>query len=341
MLNQVYRLVSERHFESFVVSERLTGKSVVVKPTYLSVCHADQRYYSFERNPEVINKKLPMALIHEGIGKVVLSNDDDFKIGDRVVMIPNLPIESNKYIGENYLESSKFRSSSYDGFTQEYIVTDGSRIVKIPDKFPNETSAYIEMMSVSYQAISRLDKVANQNRSVFGVWGDGNLGYMVSVLIKKLFPKVKLYVFGHHKEKLNYFSFADEKFVTDDIPNDLYIDHAIEAAGGMGSESAINQIIDHIKPEGSCVLMGVSEEKIAFNTRMVLQKGLTFIGTSRSSINDFISVVHILNEDVNVLNQMGILCDDTLKVSTLKELSSAFEYDQNHSLGKTVIEWNM
>lgn len=341
MLNQVYRLVSERHFESFVVSESINSKSIVVRPTYLSICHADQRYYGFERKAEIINKKLPMALIHEGIGEVVFSNDDGYKVGDKVALVPNLPSERNSYIGENYLESSKFRSSSYDGLTQEYIFTDASRVVKIPEGFPSTTAAYIEMMSVSYQALMRLDKKANANRDAIGVWGDGNLGYMVSALLKKKFPNTKLYVFGHHKDKLDYFSFADKTYLTDEIPTDLKINHAIEAAGGLGSENAIDQIIDCICPEGTCVLMGVSENKISFNTRMVLQKGLTFVGSSRSSAEDFQSVVDLLNEDNDLLNQMGILFDATFDIRSTKDLANAFEYDQNHTLGKTILHWEM
>ncbi|MBC6307776.1 ribitol-5-phosphate dehydrogenase, partial [Listeria booriae] len=43
MINQVYRLVSERQFEEANVEEALTEDVVVVRPTYLSICAADQR----------------------------------------------------------------------------------------------------------------------------------------------------------------------------------------------------------------------------------------------------------------------------------------------------------
>ena len=39
-----------------------------------------------------------------------------------------------------------------------------------------------------------------------------------------------------------------------------------------GSQSAVNQIIDLISPEGTVSLMGVSEYPIEINTRLVLEK---------------------------------------------------------------------
>ena len=71
MLNTVYRLTAPRHFEVEFNEIDLFGEQVVVRPTHLSICNADQRYYQGKRAPEVLAKKLPMALIHEGIGEVV------------------------------------------------------------------------------------------------------------------------------------------------------------------------------------------------------------------------------------------------------------------------------
>ena len=72
MLNQVYRLVSPRQFETVIVDEKIEQSDcIVVRPTYLSICHADQRYFTGSRDKKVMSQKLPMALIHEGIGEVI------------------------------------------------------------------------------------------------------------------------------------------------------------------------------------------------------------------------------------------------------------------------------
>ena len=62
-----------------------------------------------------------MALIHEAIGEVVRDPSGNFKTGDLVVMVPNTPVEEDDIIAENYLRSSKFRASGFDGFMQEYV----------------------------------------------------------------------------------------------------------------------------------------------------------------------------------------------------------------------------
>ena len=71
MLNSIYRLVAPRRFELAFQDIDLQDDKVIVRPTHLSICHADQRYYQGTRPAEVLAKQLPMALIHEGIGDVV------------------------------------------------------------------------------------------------------------------------------------------------------------------------------------------------------------------------------------------------------------------------------
>ena len=147
MINIVYRLISPKLFEEDY-DEIDVNKDVVVRPTFLSICKADQRYYQGERPSDVLDEKLPMALIHEGIGEIVYDNNGEFDVGDKVVMIPNTPVESDEYISENYLESSKFRASGYDGFTADLINIKNDRLVKLPDDFDFEVSSFIELISV-------------------------------------------------------------------------------------------------------------------------------------------------------------------------------------------------
>ena len=80
MLNTVYRLTSPRQIEAVTFDETIDEHSVIVRPTYLSICHADQRYFIGTRDKSVLRKKLPMALIHEGIGEVVRDNTGTFEI---------------------------------------------------------------------------------------------------------------------------------------------------------------------------------------------------------------------------------------------------------------------
>ena len=81
MLNTIYRLVKPRKFEIEFENIELSDETVIVRPTYLSICNADQRYYQGLRAPEVLDKKLPMALIHEAVGEVVYDSKNEFNPG--------------------------------------------------------------------------------------------------------------------------------------------------------------------------------------------------------------------------------------------------------------------
>ena len=196
-----------------------------------------------------------------------------FKARERVVMIPNTPMEEDSVIAENYLRTSKFRASGFDGFMQDVVNMRRDRIVRVPRNINPFVAAFTELVSVSVHAIDRFDKIAHERRKTVGIWGDGNLGYITAIFFKAMFPEVKLCIFGLDENKLSDFTFADDTFSITSIPDDLSIDHAFECVGGEGSPKAINQIIDYINPEGTISILGVSENPVAINTRMILEKG--------------------------------------------------------------------
>ena len=94
MINTVYRLVAPRRFEIAFEDIDLFGDNAIVRPTNLSICNADMRYYLGTRDAKVLAEKLPMALIHEGVGVVMRDPSGKFAPGDRVVMVPNCPTET-------------------------------------------------------------------------------------------------------------------------------------------------------------------------------------------------------------------------------------------------------
>ncbi len=340
MLNMVYQLVRPRHFETVFKDVTLDEKTVLVKPTYLSICNADQRYYQGKRSEEILRQKLPMALIHEGIGRVVYDPTSTFQVGEKVVMIPNIPTETDPVIPENYLRSSLFRGSSIDGLMQEYVQTLPDRLVRVPESIDSDAvAAFTEMVSVCYHAIDRFDRTANVNRKTIGVWGNGNMGYFTSLLLKARFPETKVIVFGVNESKLADFSFADETCLVNQIPQDLVIDHAFEAVGGAASGGVINQIIDHIAPEGTIAILGVSEDPVPINTRMVLEKGLRILGTSRSGRADFQGLMDLYEKRSDVVAHLERMVGGVVPIRSVKDITTAFEMDIHKEMGKTIMKW--
>ena len=340
MINTVYRLRSPRRFE-IAFDEIDLNQGVIVRPTHLSICNADQRYYQGTRDIRVLKEKLPMALIHEAIGQVIYDAQGNFKPGDRVVMVPDIPTEDDPYIAENYLRSSKFCGSSADGFLQEYISIEPDRLVLLPEGLDLDVAAFTELVSVSVHAISRFEKIAHARRDNIGVWGDGNLAFITSLLLKKMLPDSRIHVFGISREKLSDFSFADGTYLTTDIPGDLMLDHAFECVGGNGSPVAIEQIIDLIRPEGTISILGVSEYPVPINTRMILEKGLRMFGTSRSGKEDFRRTVGLYRDYPEIPMYLSRLVGNTVEVNAFPDIKRAFEIDTKKAFGKTILHWNL
>lgn len=317
------------------------ASQVVVRPTYLSICNADMRYYLGKRSAEALAEKLPMALIHEGVGIVVRDATGTFDRGERVVMLPNNPHEADPHIAENYLRSSEFCGSGFDGFMQEYMVLPPSRLVSLPDGVEEEVAAFTELVSVAMHAVSRFDAIAHEGRDTVGVWGDGNLGFIASLILRMKYPSMRIVVFGRNGYKLNDFTFVDETHLTYEVGEGFSVDHAFECCGGDGSASAVDQIIDVIKPEGTVSLLGVSENPVPVNTRMVLEKGLRLFGSSRSGRQDFLDTIELYEAHPEMLDYLSSLVGAVVEVGTTAQIVKAFEADARKGMGKTVMKWKM
>ncbi|MEK4424083.1 ribitol-5-phosphate dehydrogenase [Solibacillus sp. FSL K6-1523] len=341
MINQIYRLVSPRQFEVTYIDESIDAEKLVIRPTHLSICAADQRYYTGTRGEEAMKKKLPMALIHEGVGEVAYDPKGILQPGTKVVMVPNNPTEQDEFIAENYLTTSQFASSGYDGFMQDYIFLERSRIVVLPDDINMHVAAFTELVTIATHAITRFEQKSIKRRESFGVWGDGNLGFITALLLKKLYPECIVILFGKTEYKISHFSFVDETYNIRSIPANLQIDHGFECVGGRGSGMAIDQMIDHIKPEGTMSILGVSEYPVEINTRMILEKGLVMIGSSRSGVVDFQRTVEIYREHPEIVDYLSILVGEILNVNTINDVIKTFEQDLSSSWGKTVMEWEI
>lgn len=339
MLNTVYRLVEPRRFEAQFTDIDILQDNVLVRPTHLSICHADQRYYQGTRAKEILEKKLPMSLIHEGIGKIEYDPKGEFEIGKYVVMIPNTPYEKDEYIGENYLRSSKFRGSGFDGFMQDYVAMRRDRLVLLPESINLNVAAFTEIVSVSYHAIGRFIKFSHGRRKRIGIWGDGNLAFITSLLLKKKLPNTEVYIFGINDYKMRDFVFADGTYDIDEIPKDINLDHAFECVGQAASGNAINQIIDYIRPEGTISILGVSENPVPINTRMVLEKGLRIFGSSRSGYEDFKGTIELYRENRDVQEYLERLISDIIPIRSVKDMNSAFDTDIKKPGGKTIMLW--
>jgi ribitol-5-phosphate 2-dehydrogenase len=339
-----FRLTQPYNFEKIEEEIKNVPKAYsLVRPTLLSICNADLRYYTGKRREEDLLKKLPMALIHEGVGVVEYSTT--YKKGDRVVIIPNIVehdkegCEICKNVGQNYCTQAKFLSSGHDGFTQKYLLHPSEFLVKIPQTIPENIAVFSELSAVVYNIYKRLD-IKENNKIAF--FGDGPIGYSFALYIKHL-SKAGIYVVGKHKEKLQMFDFAktllyDNKDLIEILKN---TDYVFECIGNLRSSYAINTGIKIAKPGSKIILVGVSEEHVPIDTRNILAKGLSLVGTSRSEKSDYEKIINYM-QDSFIQEKLKKLIHKTFEVKSLEDLWLAFHYAKEKQYwGKILIRMSL
>lgn len=335
MIKTVIRLMKPGVFLPCFVSEQDSSDKVLVRPRYLSICAADQRYFRGNRPPAVLAKKLPMALVHEAIGIVLHDPDHILKKGQEVVLLP-CGIDNGES-NSNYQDNAFFRSSTTDGFCQEMLYLDRREMIPIPSEH-SPIYVFSELLSVCCHALRRMESLCftlDAGPKRIGIWGDGIMGYMMALTLHILKPEWELFIFGRHDEKLMMFSFANKKINVLDKLQNIQVDAAIECVGGEKAEYALNHILHCIRPCGAIVLMGVSETPPRIPTRTILEKGLALLGTSRSQREDFEKAVSIIARPT-VKPALEKMISRSMPVTNHIDLHDAFMQDTKQQF-KTVV----
>lgn len=342
--SRVTQLIRPYRFEVVEKTLEPRDSDLVIRPTLACICAADLRYYTGNRRRSALEKKLPMALLHEGIGFVEEDSQNGFRKGDRVVIVPNIPgyIQDPKRFPtpeacctackqgvhfENHCSNVHFLSSGFDGMTQSALVHPGLCAVKIPDQVPDQVAVLSELVTVCYNAAYKtyLAEKLNSRTKVL-VLGDGPLGYSLYAVLHHIFglSKELIHVVGRSQEKLARFKNATTHLTDEKVPGEVSL--AFECVGGKGITQAADVAIQALQPGGMLVLMGVSEEDVPINTRDVLEKGLSLIGSSRSSRINYKTVMEHM-EDPDFQETLLALHDTpTFVIGDAKDLNLAFDF---------------
>ncbi|MFR9372865.1 alcohol dehydrogenase catalytic domain-containing protein, partial [Streptococcus pneumoniae] len=190
MINQIYQLTKPKFINVKYQEEAIDQENhILIRPNYMAVCHADQRYYQGKRDPKILNKKLPMAMIHESCGTVISDPTGTYEVGQKVVMIPNQsPMQSDEEFYENYMTGTHFLSSGFDGFMREFVSLPKDRVVAY-DAIEDTVAAITEFVSVGMHAMNRLLTLAHSKRERIAVIGDGSLAFVVANIINYTLPE--------------------------------------------------------------------------------------------------------------------------------------------------------
>lgn len=346
MLSKGFKVISPKTFEIDIESIDSKIGEAIVKIDYAAICKADLRYYLGNRDKRILGLKYPMRLIHEAVGVVLKDVNNEFKVGDKVILVPNIcnceecDFEWNdcNHLGVNYCPKAKFSSSNYDGFSSECISYPISNLVKYDENISESIAVFSELISVCLAAIRRVDSLDNK---VIGIWGDGILGYILAHTIKFLSNNSMVVAVGKNIDKLKLFDIDEVCLLNDDKLKTFNFNLLFECVGGTYSGKAINQMIECANFGADIILTGVSEESVAINTRRILEKAVRITGSTRSNVQDFKKATEVLSNDyIKTAIQKLILSIN--EVDGISEYYKVFEKEsENMRLGKHIIKFNL
>jgi len=323
----------------FAVRERIIESVppgfLLLKPVVAGICGSEMLYFKGEKEKKKLETRLPMCLLHEGVAQVVKAGEKTkLEASTYVVINPSLPcgrcVACTLGIGENYCQNSKYMAATADGLSRTLFLYPESRVLPVPEGINLEIAALSEPISIALNAtetarVSRDEKVA--------VIGDGPIGYLVALAASYVcgVPKEKLYLIGIIDQKLslaNDFSNPLNSIREKERMKNLQqtFDVVFEAVGGRAQESTLDEAIDLLRPDGRCVVLGISGKKIPLDVTKIVNKGLKIIGSVRSRMDHFKEALKIMKEDEFREKVKRIISDRRFIIRSPKDLEAAFRY---------------
>jgi len=335
---------------------------VLLRPRVTGVCASDLKLYAGTRDRKALSKKLPLALLHEGVAEVVEAGATAaLRPGTRVVPVPNIPC----YIaypdlypskdagclacrpggaGENYCLHHLYLSSNTDGLAQSVFRHPGALCVPLPPELPDRFAAMAEPLTT---ILAGYEKAPIRPDARYLILGNGPLGQLSAIVLAGFYkvPRAAIAMSGHDwPGRRAAMALVGEAIDGDDRQGFAElrgkIDIAIECVGGDANGETLEEAIECLRPGGTAVLFGPSEKSVLVNTRDMIGKGLVFIGANRSFVSHFQTVVARLGDpDVQRLLD-SIVSPEKFLVRSADDLNRAlYQAWTNREAGKTLIGW--
>lgn len=154
---------------------------VVLKNMYLGICTSDLQIYHGKH----AYAAMPVTMGHEESGVVakVGANVTDWKVGDRVILQPQLfcgtcyPCRTGHF---NVCEHLKVIGVHTDGCACEYTAVPAWNLHALPDNVSFREAALIEPMAVGFGVVRRIREVTELTGKKVCVVGAGTIGNLVA-----------------------------------------------------------------------------------------------------------------------------------------------------------------
>ena len=193
-------------------------------------------------------------------------------------------------VGENVLSDGGEVGFEHPGGYAEYFITSFDKLQFLPKDFSMEKASLLEPLAVSIRALNRL-RITNKDSAV--VFGDGPIGLMILMLLKRDGVR-RTGVIGGRKERLelarklgasfcvNYHEAGND--LTTMIKNTAEIAEYPNLIEASGSENAMASLFALTSPFSRILVIGDYGEQFShFKWLEVVHKELEIIGSNASA----------------------------------------------------------
>lgn len=249
-----------------------SGNEVLIKVKISGICGSDLKLYSMVHMP-ARKISLPIILGHEfcGVVESLGPQATQFQIGDRVAADPHIPCMTcfTCQTGNAHIcPHQKNIGRTVNGSFAEYLTVPEISLRKVPESLTDYEAALLEPLGVAVHAVSKND-IAGDNILVLGC---GPIGLM-TISAAKSFGAAQVFATSRSPEKLQkgLVMGADQTF---NATENGLIEQIRSAAGRYGigtvidmtgSEAAVQQGLQVLRPGGTLILAGILNKNIDLN----------------------------------------------------------------------------
>jgi L-iditol 2-dehydrogenase len=267
----------------------LENNQVRVKIDYGGICGSDIR---------VLQGTLPYARYpcrpgHEILGSVVeVGRTTPFKTGDRVISYPNTYCGACEFCRQgktNLCSNKQTFGVTINGLFAEEVVVDAKYLVPVPADLSSERAILTEPLAVNVHA---LNKVRIVKGSTVAVVGCGTEGLLSTALLYHLGADITVIDINPAKIEKAKSAYSSIETLHPRELSDQQFDVVIEAAG---VKDAIEQAFTLVKPGGTLITLGITDQAVNFPSLQVTRSEMTILGSIIYTKEDFEHAFTYLN----------------------------------------------
>jgi L-iditol 2-dehydrogenase len=299
MLSGIKKMEMKKVPDPLIINE----KDVKIKMKVVGICGSDIHYFVNGRiGSQIVD--FPFTLGHEGAGDVVETGTGVTRVrpGDRIAIEPAMPcMECDQCIAGRPHTCRKLRflgcPGQAEGCLSEYIVMPESSCFPIEDNMSYDEAVISEPLAIGVYAVRQAVHVKGLTA---GILGFGPIG--MSVMMAGFAAGTgKTYVTDKIGRRTAMALETGAAWSGNPGSEDVVKEILKKEPGGLdmifeccGSQDAMDQAIDLVKPGGKIMIVGIPEfDNWSFNADKIRRKEINLVNIRRQN--------HALEETINLL----------------------------------------